>query len=154
MTELTIVPEELQCLTASFVPGANQPDVSSVTEAEEATATVAATLKALPGLANDVVFQINRCSIHANVDKDTLLTGDGEIRVVPARLYDWTGAVDVHICRGAIPALFGFDTEEDVKKEVQKVARWKYVQEGSMRAACFGWTEHQSVTVPTVKDRR
>ena len=107
-------------LTATFTPGANQPDVSIVSWTQDAAPTVCLALNAKEEVHEGRVFSCSRCVFSVVADRDVVAMADFQLRVVPARMYDATGPVDVHTCQNALPAIFGFAGGDLLKKHLEE----------------------------------
>ena len=119
LTDLVVDESTLTTLTSTFVLAAGQPDVDIALSATEVCPTVCVALNEKTDVCEDRVFQCNRCTFTCLADKESVITPDGHFRVLPARMHDVTGSVQVHICAEALPRLFGFEEAEKLKEHLQ-----------------------------------
>ena len=61
---------------------------------------------------NDKIFQVNRALFEFPTDPASLVTPEGLIRVVAAKMFDASGAVDVLLCEAALVLFCGYSDEQ------------------------------------------
>ena len=115
LTDLGVDTASLQTMTAAFVPGAFQPDVSALSLIGIAVPTVCVDLAEQVSAFADVVFQVNRATFAFVADNDAVGNPNGQLRLVAARMHDATGHVDVLLTAEALPPLLGFKSCDDLK---------------------------------------
>ena len=118
LTDLGVDTASLQTMTAAFVPGAFQPDVSALSRIGIAVPTVCVDLAEQVSAFADVVFQVNRATFAFVPDAAAIWHPKGQLRLVPARLHDATGCVDVLVTEDALPPLLGFNSCEELKAAI------------------------------------
>ena len=82
----------------------------------ESLPTCAAALSNPPKLSEDRAIQVNRCLIDIPTRADQMFTQDGKRLYSSCRLRDWSGAVDVDLVSEAMLALYGCETQEEVRE--------------------------------------